>query len=82
MIKAAFRALGDVTSPEFRSILWKAIGLALLLFVLILAGVEALFWFLTFVPWPWLETILALGAGLGLLVAFFFLMAPDRKSVV
>lgn len=76
MIKAAFRALGDVTSPDFRSILWKAIGLALLLFVLILAGVEALFWFLTFVPWPWLETILALGAGLGLLVAFFFLMAP------
>ena len=40
------------------------------------AGIKALFWFLTFVPWPWLETVLALGAGLGLLVAFFFLMSP------
>ena len=76
MISAAFKALGDLVSPEFRSILWKAIGLTLLLFVLLFAGVEALFWFLTFLPWPWLETLLALVAGLGLLVLFFFLMAP------
>ena len=76
MISAAFKALGDLVSPEFRSILWKAIGLTLLLFVLLFAGVEALFWFLTFLPWPWLDTLLALVAGLGLLVLFFFLMAP------
>ena len=76
MISAAFKALGDLVSPEFRSILWKAIGLTLLLFVLLFAGVEALFWSLTFLPWPWLETLLALVAGLGLLVLFFFLMAP------
>ena len=76
MISAAFKALGDLVSPEFRSILWKAIGLTLLLFVLLFAGIEALFWFLTFLPWPWFETLLALVAGLGLLVLFFFLMAP------
>ena len=76
MIQAAFKALGDVLSPDFRSILWKAIGLSLLLFILIIAGVEAVFWFLTLVPWPWLETVLAVGTGLGLIVAFFFLMAP------
>jgi len=76
MIQAAFKALGDLLSPDFRAILWKAVGLSLLLFLLILGGVEALFWFLTFVPWPWLETALAIGTGLGLLAAFFFLMAP------
>jgi CysZ protein len=76
MIKAAFKALGDVLSPEFRTVLWKAIGLSLLLFVLLLAGVQAAFWFLTLFPWPWVETIAAIGAGLGLLVLFFFLMAP------
>ncbi len=76
MVKAAFLALGDVTSPEFRSILWKAVGLALLLFVLLFAGVQAVFWFLTLVPWPWVETLLALGAGLGMLVLFFFIMSP------
>jgi CysZ protein len=56
MIEAAFKALGDLTSPEFRSVLWKAIGLALALFVAIFAGVQALFYFLTFFQTPWLET--------------------------
>lgn len=76
MIAAAFKALGDVLSPEFRGILWRAIGLTLLLFVAVFLSVQALFWFLAFVPWPWAETLLALGAGLGLLVLFFFLMVP------
>jgi CysZ protein len=76
MITAAFKALTDVLSPEFRTVLWKAIGLSLLLFVGLLVAVEAAFWFLTFFPWPWVETIVAIGAGLGLLVLFFFLMAP------
>jgi CysZ protein len=76
MIQAAIKALGDLLSPDFRSVLWKAIGLTLLLFIAILVGVQLLFWFLTFVPWPWLETTLAIGTGLGLIVAFFFLMSP------
>jgi CysZ protein len=76
MIEAAFKALGDLTSPEFRSVLWKAIGLALALFVAIFAGVQALFYFLTFFQTPWLETLAAIGASLGLFVAFFFLMTP------
>jgi CysZ protein len=76
MFSAAFKALGDLLSPSFRSILWRAIGLSLVLFMAVFAGVQAVFWFLTLVPWPWFETLLAIGAGLGLLVAFFFLMAP------
>ncbi len=76
MLSAAFKAITDVLSPEFRTVLWKAIGLSLLLFLGVLATVEAAFWFLTFFPWPWVETIAAIGAGLGLLVLFFFLMAP------
>lgn len=76
MIKAAFKALADLTSPDFRSILWKAIGLTLLLFIGLFAAVQAVFWFLTLVPWPWVETLMAVGSGLLLLVAFFFLMSP------
>jgi CysZ protein len=76
MFKAAFKALSDVLSPEFRSILWRAIGLTLALFIAILVGVETLFWIFTFVRWPWLEAIIAIGTGFGLLVLFFFLMAP------
>jgi CysZ protein len=76
MIDAAFKALGDLFSPEFRSVLWKAIGLTLGLFAAIFAGVQALFYFLTFFTTPWIETLAAIGASLGLLAAFFFLMAP------
>ncbi len=66
----------DVLSPEFRSILWKAIGLTLLVFV----GVMATLWIgreaLLVLPWPWLDEVIAGAASLVLLVVFFFLMAP------
>jgi CysZ protein len=76
MIKAAYKALDDLTAPEFRSVLWKAVGLSILLFIGVFFAVQALFWFLTLFPWPWVEALAAVGAGLGLLVLFFFLMAP------
>jgi CysZ protein len=76
MMPAAFRALGDIFSPALRAVLIKAVGLALVLFIAVFLAVQALFWFLNFFPYPWLETLAAIGAGLGLFVAFFFLMAP------
>jgi CysZ protein len=72
MISAFFKAVNDVTSPEFRGVLWKSIGLTLVLFIGVLVGVETLLSFLTLVPWPWLQTIIALGTGIGLIAAFFF----------
>jgi CysZ protein len=76
MITASFKALGDLLSPEFHSVLLKAVGLTLVLFVAVLVAVEVIISMLTLVPWPWAETMLAIGTGLALVVAFFFLMAP------
>jgi CysZ protein len=76
MIAAAFKALGDVLSPEFRSILFRAIGLTLLLFATVIVGVIVLLEMLKLVPWGWAETIIQVVAGLGLLVLSFFLAAP------
>ena len=76
MFNAFFKALNDVTSPEFRTVLWKSVGLALALFIAILVGVETVLSFLTLVPWVWLQTIIALGTGLGLIAGFIFLMGP------
>jgi CysZ protein len=76
MFAAAFKALGDLTSPEFRAILLKAMGLALLLFVLLFAALQVAFWFLALVPWPWLDTVISIATSLGALVLFFFLMSP------
>lgn len=76
MISAAFRAANDVLSPRFRSVLWKSVGLTLLLF----AGLLVLIWVgssaLLTLPWPWLDEVIAAIASVGLLVALFFLMSP------
>ena len=76
MLAATFKALGDLLSAEFRSVLFKAVGMTLALFVAVLIGVEILLSYLILLPWAWAETLAAIGAGLGLLVVFFFLMAP------
>ena len=76
MITAAFKALGDLLSREFRSVLFKAIGMTLALFIAILIGVEVLLSYLVALPWPWAETLAGVGTFLVLLVAFFFMMAP------
>ncbi len=65
MISAAFSALGDLLSRDFRSVLFKAIGMTLALFIAILIGVEVLLTSLTLIPWAWAETLAAIGAGPG-----------------
>ncbi len=76
MLKAAFLAVTDLLSPDFRKVLGAAIGLTLALFVAVFAGVESLFWFVSLVRWPWVETLMAVIAAIGMLVMFFFLMGP------
>lgn len=76
MLKASFRALGDLLSPEFRAVLLKALGMTIALFIAILVLVEVLLVTLTHFSWPWADWVLQLGTGLALLVAFFFLMSP------
>jgi CysZ protein len=76
MVSAVLRALADVFSPGFRKVFWKAVGLSILLFIVVLVAIETAISILVAFPWPWLETILAVATGLGLFAAFFFLMAP------
>jgi len=76
MIRAWYLALGDLFSPPFRAVLFKAVGLTLALFIAVFLAAEFLIATLTLLPWPWAETLLAVGTGLALFVMFFFLMAP------
>jgi len=76
MVKAALLALGDLMSPDFRSVLLRAVGLTFALFIVLLVIVQLAISTLVLLPWPWAETMLAVGTGLVLAVAFFFLMAP------
>jgi CysZ protein len=89
MLDAVIKALGQLLSPEFRAVLLKSIGLALVLIVL--AGValhRALLWLATLgegwaefmlgsaahIPLTLLAWILSLAAGLGIIIGSVFLM--------
>lgn len=76
MIKAAFAALADVLSPDFRSVLFKAIGLALALLVAVVAGTVLLLDMLKLAPWGWGNGIIEVVGGLGMAVLAFFMIPP------
>ena len=76
MFKSAFRAFGDLLSPEFRSVLFMALGLTIALFIAVLIIAEVLIASFTHFSWPWADQLVGVGTGLALLVAFFFLMSP------
>lgn len=76
MIGAAFMAARDVLSPPFRAVLWKSIALTILLFVALLLASQFALSYLEFARYAWLEPVIAVAAGAGLLVAFIVLAAP------
>lgn len=76
MINAAFKALRDVLSAEFRSVLFKAIALAIALLAAVIAATVYLLKLLELAPWGWGNTLIEVAAGLGLAVLSFFLIPP------
>lgn len=77
MIDAARLALADIFSPPFRAVMWKSLGLTIGLLILIWIGLQALLgWLVDTESYPWIETVLSILAGLGLVVGLAFLVAP------
>jgi uncharacterized protein involved in cysteine biosynthesis len=87
MLQAAFKALGQMTSPPFRQVLAKAIGLALVMVVLFGIGLHRLFTWMASGATAWAEAsvgaatawdilawILSIAAGLGIITGAIFLM--------
>ncbi|MDB5656083.1 MAG: hypothetical protein JWQ94_3696 [Tardiphaga sp.] len=96
MLTAAAKALAQILSPPMRGILWKSIGLALILIVVLGIAMQRLLSFLATSGEVWAETMLGAGfhatlevlawmlsiaAGLSVLVGAIFLM-PAITSLV
>lgn len=96
MFDAAIKALSQMVSPPLRSILWKAIGLALLLIAFAAVGLQRLLSWLSGSGEQWAHTTLgsaydtpinilawtiSIAAGLGIVVGAVFLM-PAITSLV
>jgi CysZ protein len=96
MLDAAVKALSQILSPPMRSILWRSIGLALVLITVLAVGLQRLLsWFATNGE-VWLEAMLgpsfhtsinilawivSIAAGLGVVLGGIFLM-PAITSLV
>ncbi|MCX5580797.1 sulfate transporter family protein [Kaistia terrae] len=77
MLSAAWLALTDIWTPPFRAVLWKTLGLTLVLLIGIWFGLQALV--VHFADWPsypWINTSVAIVTGFGLIVGLGFLIAP------
>ena len=76
MLNDAVESLRDIFTPPFRSVLLKSLGLTIGLLVLLWLGIQGgLQVFLTSQD-MWVNAILSVLAGLGLLIGLGFLVAP------
>jgi CysZ protein len=76
IVDAAIAAFNHMFSPAFRSVLFKTLGLTLLLLALVFAGLAKLVALWLVLPYPWLNTLLSVLAGLGLVIGLAFAIPP------
>jgi len=96
MLNAAIKALSQILSPPMRAILWKSVGLALALIVVVSIGLQRLLSWLATMGELWAEGmvgpdystvlnvftwIVSIAAGLGVVAGAIFLM-PAITSLV
>ena len=96
MLDAAIKALSQILSPPMRSILWRSIGLALVLIMVLAVGLQRLLsWFATYgegwaeamlgpgwhTPLNGLAWVVSIAAGLGIVLGGIFLM-PAITSLI
>jgi CysZ protein len=96
MLNAAVKALAQILSPPMRSILWRSIGLALVLIIVLAIGLQRLLsWFAAYgedwaeallgsgfhTPLNVLAWIVSIAAGFGVVLGGIFLM-PAITSLV
>ena len=81
LFSSASRALSDLVQPEFRSVLLKSIGLALLLLAALWGVLQGILGYFIAGLSPWLDTTIAIVAGLGMIVGAMFLIGPVSTLV-
>jgi CysZ protein len=81
MLDDALAAFRQIFTPPFRAVLFKTLGLTLLVLALVWLGLDRLVVHFIAVPYPWLATMLSIATGIGLFVGLAFLLAPTSSLV-
>ena len=76
MLSFATKSLSQLFSPPFRAVLVKSLGLTLALFIAAWFGVQAILSAFTIGPYAWVDTAIAILAGIGLVVGMVFVIGP------
>lgn len=79
IIQSARMAVSQLFEPQFRSVLWKSLGLTIALLIVAWIVLEALIsTFLTpfLGPWPWVSTAVVWLFGAGMFIGAGFLIGP------
>ncbi len=80
MLAAALKAVNDLRSARTRSLLWRSLGLTLALLVVAFIAIQTLFGVLVALP-GWIEGLIHVLGGLGLLIVSVFLVAPITAAI-
>ena len=80
MFTAAGKAIGEFRTPEFRSVLLKSFGLTLALLIVLFIALQAVAGALMVFP-GWIETVIQVIGGFGLLIGSVFLVAPITSLI-
>lgn len=76
MFTSAFKAIDQMLSPPFRVVLFKSLGLTIGLFLGIGLALQEFLSSVTISTYPYIDQVLAVVAGLGVILGFVFLMGP------
>ena len=82
MIEAAVKALAEILSPPMRSILWRSIGLALVLITVVAIGLQRLLSWLATSGERWAEAAIGTGAHTPLYVLSWILSVAAGLGIV
>jgi len=80
MFAAAAKAIAEFRTPEFRTVLLKSLGLTLALLVVLFIALQTLAGALMVMP-GWIEAVIQVIGGFGLLIGSVFLVAPITSLI-
>jgi len=81
VFQAAAKSIEQLLSPEFRSVLFKSLGLTFVVSVVLWISLQAALAKFLILSYGWMETIIAILAGLGLFAGMFLLLLPITALV-
>ena len=82
MFGALAKSLGQLTDPPVLRALWKSVGLALLVMLLLVVFLWILLGWLEIFDWGWLDSAVDFVAGIGALIAAWLLFPVAVTAIV